>query len=291
MRRFVAPGKLVLVGEYAVLNGGAALVAAVNRGVKVDVDSAPRLEIETPGDDSFVRAALRGAPASLYRFADHNPVATETKAGFGGSAAATVVATAAKHALQGAPLDRARVFAEAFETHHQVQGSGSGIDVAASSFGGVLRFAPTGHTEVQGVPSPVVIWTGSSAKTGPRVQAYRAWTGNRQAFVDVSNEIVEAFAHNPIQMLDAAWHVLTSMSASAGVAYQTPAIDHIVALAQAHDGAAKPSGAGGGDCVIALLPDPERNRDFRLAVARAGFRVIPIRIAPGVSEVPLEERA
>ncbi|TNE89188.1 MAG: hypothetical protein EP330_12170 [Deltaproteobacteria bacterium] len=289
-RRFLAPGKLVLVGEYAVLDGAPALVAAVNRGVQVEVTPAPRVEILTPGDDDrFARAALHDAPAGRYAFSDANPAPTETKAGFGGSAAATVVGVAAVHALTRDRIDPSEVFAEAFSLHHQVQGSGSGIDVAASSFGGVLRFSPTAATPVAGVPSPIVIWTGQSAKTGPRVERYKAWDeANRTDFAETSAAIVDAFAHQPVAMLDAAWELLTAMARSAGVAYSTLAIEHIVRLARAHGGAAKPSGAGGGDCVVALVEDPVANRDFRVAVARAGFTVIPVALAPGVAEVPVE---
>lgn len=287
MRRFLAPGKLVLVGEYAVLDGAPALVAAVNRGVRVDVSPAVQVEVLTPGDDRFARAALHDAPAARYAFADHNPPPTHTKPGFGGSAAATVAGVAAVHALTRGAIVAGDVFAEAFAIHHRVQGSGSGIDVAASAYGGVLRFAPEGVRHVQGVPSPIVVWTGQSAKTGPRVQSYRGWRG-RSDFVATSTAIVEAFPRQPIAMLDAAWLLLRAMAEAAGIAYSTLAIEHIVALAKAHGGAAKPSGAGGGDCVVALMPEPEASRDFRVAVARAGFPVIPVALAPGVAEVPVE---
>lgn len=289
-RSFLAPGKLVLVGEYAVLDGGPALVAAVNRGVRVDVTSAPEVQIVTPGDDRFARAALHAAPAGCYVFRDANPPPTSTKAGFGGSAAATVAGVAATHALTRGAIAPGDVFAEAFARHHAVQGSGSGIDVAASTFGGVLRFSPTGAQEVEGVPSPTVIWTGESAKTGPRVARYQSWERSaREDFVATSAAIVETFPRQPVAMLDAAWELLVAMSESAGVPYVTPAIDHIVRLARAFGGAAKPSGAGGGDCVVALVTDPLANRDFRIAVARAGFTVIPVALAPGVAEVPPEQ--
>ena len=79
-RVFRAPGKLVLVGEYAVLDGAPAVVAAVDRGVACAVSPAPDRRIETPGDARFARATLEtlGAPPARYRFSDWNPSPTAT---------------------------------------------------------------------------------------------------------------------------------------------------------------------------------------------------------------------
>jgi hypothetical protein len=60
--RLCVPGKLVLLGEYAVLDGAPAVVLAVDRGVVVEgAPGGGGLHIETPdGDDRFVRPALAG---------------------------------------------------------------------------------------------------------------------------------------------------------------------------------------------------------------------------------------
>ena len=59
MIHVTAPGKLVLLGEYAVLDGAPSIVAAVDRGVSCEASASPTLTIETPGgDDRFVRAAI-----------------------------------------------------------------------------------------------------------------------------------------------------------------------------------------------------------------------------------------
>ena len=56
LRRIQVPGKLVLIGEYAVLDGAPAWVAAVDRGVTCEVWEGEGIEV--PQDDRFVRAAL-----------------------------------------------------------------------------------------------------------------------------------------------------------------------------------------------------------------------------------------
>ena len=53
----VSPGKLVLLGEYAVLDGAPSIVLAIDRGVSCQGwPGGDALHIETPtGDDRFVR--------------------------------------------------------------------------------------------------------------------------------------------------------------------------------------------------------------------------------------------
>ena len=287
MRRFVAPGKVVLLGEYAVLDGAPALVAAVDRGVRCDVTPEATLRIDTPGDDRFVRAALTAAdaPAAHYRFADHDPAPTPSKAGLGGSAAATVAAVVAARALQGISPDPEAVRALAHAVHHRVQGSGSGIDVAAAAYGGVHvfeagRMSPHPPLDVR------VAFSGTSASTGPRVQQYLAWNG-RTNFVAASRELVRAAAADPVAAFRTAGEQLGAMAAAAGIEYWTPGLRELVALATAFGGGAKPSGAGGGDVVVAVFPDPDAAAAWARACADRGYVMIPTRLAPAAGEVPV----
>ncbi len=271
--RVVAPGKLVVAGEYAVLDGAPALVAAVDRGVACVVEPANQVEITTPGDDRFVRAALEGAPPARYAFSDDNPVrGLSGKPGFGGSAAATVAATAAA----GFPADRAYV------VHEHVQGGGSGIDVYASIHGGFRQF------DLARQPSPALqappigaAWSGQSASTGPRVQQYRAWPG-RERFVHASREIVLGFAADPVRALRENYALLRAMARDAGIAYDLDAFAQIDRLAARFGGAAKPSGAGGGDIAVVLFPTDDELSAF----AAACPQFIPLRIAAGAYPRP-----
>ncbi len=296
-----APGKLVLIGEYAVLDGAAAFVAAVDRGVCCEVTpveaGAPGSLTVPGGDDRFARAGLGWdsgpehspehrqahgrAPAAHYRFSDWNPPELPSKAGFGGSAAAVVAARLAG----GLPV------AAAMEIHRRVQGGGSGIDVFASMRGGVRRF-PDG-LEI-GLPPMIAVWSGRSAKTGPRVQHWRGWEG-RAAFVAESRALVAAFPDDPIRVLPEAYRLLCAMAAdaglsAAGLAYDTPALRRIAEIAAAYGGAAKPSGAGGGDVAVALFPDVERQAAFAEAIRAeitaegAGLVPLAVRVA-GPSQV------
>ena len=272
-----APGKLVLLGEDAVLDGAPALVIAINRGVRCTV--MPGHGIETPdGDTRFVAPALTDTAAARYVFRSWNPVDLPGKPGFGGSAAACVAACVAA----GRPPH------DAFAIHHTVQGSGSGIDIAASIHGGTMRFENRVVTPQPDV-LPVVIWSGQSAKTGPRVERYRSWSNDRQRqrFIDRSAQAVAHVHVDPVAAFADNWAALKDMAISANVPYTTPALTAISALASRFGGAAKPSGAGGGDCAVAVFDDPDRQHAFEAACDENGWTRIPIVIADGARRVPL----
>ncbi|HHO50095.1 MAG TPA: hypothetical protein ENK18_04295 [Deltaproteobacteria bacterium] len=280
----------MLLGEYAVLDGAPALVAAVDRGVACVVTDAPGRQIVTPGDDRFVAAALAEieAPPGRYAFSDWRPVPSDTKVGLGGSSAATVAAVVAGLARRGgrAP-DPDHTYAIAREVHHRVQGSGSGVDVAASAYGGICRVERglVHPLSAPALPEPVVVFSGASAATGPRVQRYLSHLPHRDRarFVDASRALVEAFPRAPAQTLDAAGRLLASMAEAAQIAYWTDAIDVLVTLARAHGGGAKPSGAGGGDIVVALFSSDRARSAYIEAVEDRGFLCVPISISPGAA--------
>ena len=285
MRRFFAPGKVVLLGEYAVLDGAPALVAAVDRGVACEVRPGPFAIVTPPGtDDRFVAPALQAvdAPEATYVFHDAPPQTTRDKPGLGSSAAATVVAMVAGSAMRGERMPPEALHRRAHEVHHRVQGSGSGIDVAAASHGGVIRFEGGKVTPRPQVAFRVA-YSGTSAKTGPRVQRYLAWP-DRAGFVQASTTLVD-HAHRDLPgALREAGDRLGAMAEAAGIAYWTTGLRRLCHLASVHGGGAKPSGAGGGDIVVAAFPTEGQADAWSDAAAAEGFTMIPTRLAPGAQE-------
>lgn len=208
-----APGKLVLLGEYAVLEGAPALVLAVNRrvGVRLSPASGSAWEIVSPTLRLDARLQLRDgaagwigdAPAELAWVATllaqipqiaHAPpcrveldsvpfyfehAGRHEKLGLGSSAALVVALLGALHAhARLAPP----ALAEAMAVHRTIQGGrGSGIDIAASFAGGLSRFQlRTGAAQVQPAALPTglhwcCVYSGRATSTRAMLATVAAW--------------------------------------------------------------------------------------------------------------------
>ena len=167
-----APGKLFLFGEYSVLAGGWALVAAVDNRVRARVavdDSGYKVTPEALDADTALPKAVVDTIDSVYGEApkpgqittDVTPFFHEdSKLGLGSSAASVAAITSAALQFNVQPTqDMAReVFSIAFEAHRSFQGGiGSCADVAASCFGGLIGYKlkrPDPRFSQLDVPSP-----------------------------------------------------------------------------------------------------------------------------------------
>jgi len=160
-----APGKVVLCGEYAVLDGAPAVCMAIDRRASVRVDDADtdHHSVLAPGY-SDVEGRFRVAAGGVewmqgkdeYRLVDavlrtidftpSRPLrieldtnafvdpATGSKIGVGSSAALTVAVVRALTTGGNVPGD-------AMAAHRRLQdGAGSGVDIAASVHGGLIEF-------------------------------------------------------------------------------------------------------------------------------------------------------
>lgn len=208
--RASAPGKLVALGEYAVLEGAPALVLAVDRRAVATVepseDSDCHLRTATP--DAVDRRFSPGRPsgASLVDLViETSPGAPawrgvldssalhdgSTKLGLGSSAAALCAWAGAWTAYaRSAGLDVSVPSLDAMiRLHRRWQGGrGSGIDVAASLSGGAVEFrlGASGVPKVGSVLLPnsvgfAGIFAGRPASTPELIARYREWRAARPA--------------------------------------------------------------------------------------------------------------
>ncbi len=173
--RTAAPGKLVISGAYAVLHGGPAIVTAVDRYVVADSTQKPSFEAPE------VLAAAQHYPGRCIPGFDASALRNDGKKLGLGSSAAITVASVALWELEAAALDDTalddtalaeRVFPVAFAAHRAAQGGGSGVDVAAATYGGTLhaRRSPSGNLELRRAALPPTLdaevwWTGVPAST------------------------------------------------------------------------------------------------------------------------------
>lgn len=260
-----APGKVVLSGAYAVLEGARAIVAAVDRYVLADTARAATLV--TPE----VYVAL-GSGASAPYFDASALREGQRKLGLGSSAAIVVASLGAllleaEPALESAAL-AARVFPDALAAHRRAQGGGSGIDVAASAFGGVLLASLAGDTlqltPVQLPPGVVVRVLAAQAPASTpelirRVQAlrakdralYGALMGRQAAASErTADAALAGDAAAFVAGLAEQGEALAALGAASGANIVTADVARLARAARAAGAAALPAGAGGGDIAL-----------------------------------------
>ena len=163
-----APGKLMLMGDHAVVYDRPCLVTAVDHRMKVtvsrasdsmltlnapDVDmtnyqcSIDELAQNTPKAAQFVEYAVRNF---FQTFCVNSGLAItsqsdfSSKFGFGSSSAVTVATIKALGELFNVEMTNKELFNLSYKTILDIQGKGSGFDVAAAVFGGTLYFITGG---------------------------------------------------------------------------------------------------------------------------------------------------
>jgi phosphomevalonate kinase len=260
-----APGKLVVSGAYSVLEGAPCLVAAVDRFVIADaarpadfVTDEVRAAVEMGAIDRavwFDAAALR----------ETAPDGTSRKLGLGSSAAILAASLAAalhdRHADEAAL--RAAIFPIALAAHQKAQGGGSGVDVAASVFGGVLRaqIPAPGALDVapHALPEGTVVAVYASpvsASTRALLALVRALREADPARHRTCLDAAGAGARAAIEArtipalvaaIAAQTDALGALGDAAGAAIVTPDVAALRPIAEAEGGTFAPSGAGGGD--------------------------------------------
>jgi phosphomevalonate kinase len=203
-----APGKLVALGEYAVLDGAPAVVLALDRYVEASIG---------PGTHDACSLTMRSAQVIERRFAagtssgeplvdlvtdaiaprlgwaatidSQTLFAGSAKLGLGSSAAVLCAWAGAlgEFARNRGLAVRPPQVTELIELHRRFQGGkGSGLDVAASCTGGAITFRleRSGLPQIGSVRLPnsvgfAGIFAGRSASTPGLVAHYRAWRRDR----------------------------------------------------------------------------------------------------------------
>lgn len=299
-----APGKALLCGEYAVLEGAPTVVAAVDRRVTVSwADDVASMPPEVQATLELGRARCGDVPGMLA--VDASALRREDiKLGLGSSAAAAAATAGAVfathgHSLQDSTVAR-RVFECAFEGHASIAPQGSGADVAASTLGGFLRFRRGDEFELEPLSAPVglcieLVWTGHAARTSDLVAKVlelreRAPGEYRQRMARlgaVAADFVDAFgdgsAADVILAAESYAAQMANLGDSAGAPIVEAHLRRAAELAGRFSGSAKPCGAGGGDVAVAFFADPEAADAFKLACKDEGLHPIEVSWgAPGV---------
>jgi len=279
-----APGKLMLAGEYAVIEGGPAIMTAVDRRVVARAGK---------GEGALLEAVARVTASAREVVVDSSALHEGgLKLGLGSSAAAAVAATAFVLAAEHHELDRDEVHRLASQAHGDAQAlrgaRGSGADVAACTYGGVILFT-RGAIEPFALPDQlrlVPFWTGAPADTASLVaRVMQAATPALLEPIAASARALVASksAQDAIAALDAGADALDALGRAASIDLLTPPVRALRKELQRLGGTCKTCGAGGGDVAIAALPASADLEAVRALVQQVGATPLGISVgAPGV---------
>lgn len=246
------------------------------------------------------------------------------KFGLGSSAAVTVATVRALCAYYQLDLSRMEQLKLALLASTQVQRSGSGGDIAASMFGGWIAYtafdrqwartaretsslaelvtATWPGLSVRRVAPPsglklLVGWTASPASTSRLVggvQSRKTEGGmdypqflaeSARCVTSLEDGLNEGNKEAILTAIRRNRELLRQLGERTGITIETPKLRHLIETAEDHGGAAKTSGAGGGDCGIVLIDETADIDGLLAAWERADIRLLNLYVHQPEGEV------
>lgn len=294
MIRASAPGSIMITGEHAVVYGHKAIVAAIEQRISVTLsprqDDQVRItseiadpletslsDLATAGPYKFVLAAVATLRAELPGGFDLSITSQiDPTLGLGSSAAVTVASLGALLTFCDMDTGAPEVHAKAHQIILDIQGRGSGADLAASAMGGMIAYAAPPQVQMDRLPAPPELslcYCGYKTPTAVVLEKIATDMEGREAAYDTLYAEMGEIADATIKAAQSEdWAAFADLLN----AYQTKmeqlgvcddTLAGIIMKAQKSDGlfAAKISGSGLGDCILAVGRPPAGFEPVKLA--------------------------
>lgn len=285
-----APGKLMIFGEHAVVYGHPCIVTAVDQRIYLTAErnnseefvlNAPDVEVfdykkplsqigkgEIPKGALFIEAALMQMIKTRKINVTGLKVETNSEFkstfGFGSSSASTVCLVKAVSELYELNFSNQEIFDLSFKTVLEIQGTGSGFDVASAVYGGTLYFVKGGEKieELKLKNLPLIVgYSGVKADTVELINMVARRFENRKSRLNEIYNEIEAIVEKAKKFLisenleEAGKLMNKNQKLLIELGVSIKKLDDMIDGAK-NGGAygAKLSGAGGGDCMICIGP-------------------------------------
>lgn len=306
-----APGKLVLLGEHAVVYNHPCIVTAVDQRMRATVETLDSLEFQLEAEDvkvtgykkplselgtgdipkgaKFVEVAVKNVNEK-YPLKTGLKITTtsefSSQFGFGSSSASTVCTVKAVSEILGLNLTNKEIFDLSYKTVLDIQGKGSGFDVAAAIYGGILYFVTGGKVieplKIDSLPL-IVGYSGVKADTVTLMNKVKESFANKQdRLTEIYNSIETLVNGAKDALVKMDWVKFGELMNKSqkylhelGVSINK--LDNMInsALSAGAYGA-KLSGAGGGDCMIVIC-SKEKELLVKAGITQVGGQVIGVK--------------
>jgi mevalonate kinase len=302
--RAMAFGKVILLGEHAVVYGVPALAVGIDRGaraVATPLDQGPcRLKVrgwniavrENEENHDLARAFRALLEAAREDRPSMTPVSIEVEADLppgGGLGCSAAMGIAVARALDAAVTDDA-LQEQAMAWERVFHGNPSGVDAAVSARGGCIFFRkgePLERVRVRGTLHLCVGSTGMASSTKSMVDAVARQRARRPEIVGKAFEGIRSLVHNARLAIEGGDRATVgklmdlNQMLLAGLFVSTPEIERMCTLARdAGALGAKLTGAGGGGSVVALVPTGATGEAVLAAWKTEGFEGFATCVAP-----------
>lgn len=307
-----APGKLMLSVGYAVVHGYSTVVTAVGQRLKATVTKngsgwfhlqAPDLGL-TNYSKEIAKLGAGHVPKSVQfieifykHFLEKYPqeegisVLTDNEFsasyGFGSSSAVTVAFAHALLTLYGIQVSKKELFDLTYRVILEVQGVGSGYDLASAIWGGTLRYVKPAKVvqpiDVSELPL-MVAYTGEKADTPTLVRVVDSHYEQEPEKIGRIFEEIDAVALSLERALSSGdWQEVgklfrRSQQAARELGVSSTRIEELVEAAEGAGAyGATCSGAGGGDCILISVEESKRpNVEQALTAIGAPVLSVPL---------------
>ncbi len=299
-RMGMAAGKVILLGEHAVVYGRHAVALPIADAVAASVSDSDRdsfISIPQWGIKQVVSSESSGAAAAVQLILselaiDSNAYAIDVRSvlpramGLGSSAAVAVAVIRAFNRYLDLDLDDERINSIAFACEKLAHGTPSGIDNSIAANGAPMLFRNADSLQIeklalQETPPIVIALSSQIGLTIEQVAGVRSRRERSRDHYDAVFDQIDALSRAGATALQAAdYEELGSlMNICHGllnaIEVSTPEIESMVSLARSAGAqGAKITGGGGGGSVVALCPGTEN--DVINAFATAGFDTLSL---------------
>ena len=311
--RSSACGKVILLGEHAVVYGRSALAAPIPLAVEarvLDANDGVQLVIPRWGIEQRVRPVDEhptGAARILSLLLERLDLADRAMTievfpnvpramGLGGSSALAVSVVRALDLHFGLGLKAREVNAFAFECERAAHGTPSGVDNTLATYGTTMLYRNAGAAPPDGSPMaefteltlakplPVVVGlTKKESLTATSVaRVAAAWRRNRSRYEGIFDQIdaltrAGADAARDGELVELGELMNLCHGYLNALQVSTGELEELIHIARRHGAAgAKLTGGGGGGSMVALCPDG--TRDVAQAIEAAGYATLSFEI-------------